>query len=217
MKKLLLSIMLVLGIATSGWATTYDFSYYLTVPNSGLSVATGPYASIGINLNGTGTVATFDVLAEPGFSLVNGKMFDINTSAAATVSSIVETAQPGFNVETPTVTYNGNPHVSDFGKFNIWISNPTASNLISELTFSLNRTSGSWSSASDVLSVNGTGYFSAGHIAINNMFDTEGSRITGFAGNGEPPTVPEPGTLLLLGGGLFGLAVYGKRRMNRES
>lgn len=30
-----------------------------------------------------------------------------------------------------------------------------------------------------------------------------------------PPSVPEPGTLLLLGGGLLSLAVFGKRRMNR--
>lgn len=31
-------------------------------------------------------------------------------------------------------------------------------------------------------------------------------------GNGTPP-IPEPGTILLLGGGLLGLALYGKRRM----
>lgn len=32
-------------------------------------------------------------------------------------------------------------------------------------------------------------------------------------GSSSPPAVPEPGTLLLLGGGLLGLAVYGRRRM----
>lgn len=32
-----------------------------------------------------------------------------------------------------------------------------------------------------------------------------------------PAPVPEPGTMMLLGFGMLGLAVYGKRRMNRES
>jgi hypothetical protein len=29
--------------------------------------------------------------------------------------------------------------------------------------------------------------------------------------------VPEPGTMMLLGIGMLGLAVYGKRRMNKEA
>lgn len=32
-----------------------------------------------------------------------------------------------------------------------------------------------------------------------------------------PPPVPEPGTVMLFGLGLFGLAVFGKRKMNRET
>lgn len=53
-----------------------------------------------------------------------------------------------------------------------------------------------------------------------------GLHVQGFASGGSesfidtPSTVspvPEPGTMLLLGTGLLGLAVYGKRRMNREA
>jgi hypothetical protein len=32
-----------------------------------------------------------------------------------------------------------------------------------------------------------------------------------------PAAVPEPGTMMLLGMGMLGLAVYGKRRMNKEA
>jgi hypothetical protein len=38
-----------------------------------------------------------------------------------------------------------------------------------------------------------------------------------YSHDAEATPVPEPGTMLLLGTGLLGLAVYGKRRMNRES
>ncbi|MFZ4858812.1 MAG: PEP-CTERM sorting domain-containing protein [Desulfuromonadaceae bacterium] len=39
----------------------------------------------------------------------------------------------------------------------------------------------------------------------------------GELGGNTPPVVPEPGTMVLLGFGMLGLAVYGKRRMNREA
>jgi hypothetical protein len=41
------------------------------------------------------------------------------------------------------------------------------------------------------------------------------SQLTAYGDNGTAP-VPEPGTMVLLGFGLLGLAIYGKRRMNKE-
>lgn len=40
------------------------------------------------------------------------------------------------------------------------------------------------------------------------------STLTVYGDNGSAP-VPEPGTMVLLGAGLMGLAVFGKRRMNK--
>jgi PEP-CTERM motif len=41
------------------------------------------------------------------------------------------------------------------------------------------------------------------------------STLTAYGDNGTAP-VPEPGTMVLLGFGLLGIAIYGKRRMNKE-
>ena len=55
----------------------------------------------------------------------------------------------------------------------------------------------------------GGNLFAAVHIG--SIGENDDSLWVG-AGNGTPP-IPEPGTILLLGGGLLGLALYGKRRM----
>jgi hypothetical protein len=53
----------------------------------------------------------------------------------------------------------------------------------------------------------GTGY------TINNV--GKFSHVNEFGSGGTPPPVPEPGTVMLLGFGMLGLVVYGKRRMNK--
>jgi len=42
------------------------------------------------------------------------------------------------------------------------------------------------------------------------------SQLTAYGDDGSAP-VPEPGTMVLLGFGMLGLAIYGKRRMNKDS
>lgn len=44
----------------------------------------------------------------------------------------------------------------------------------------------------------------------------DGIEISHFTGYGHNAPVPEPGTMVLFGAGLLGLAIFGKRRMDKE-
>ena len=46
---------------------------------------------------------------------------------------------------------------------------------------------------------------------VDGVYQSSGT-VTGAVGNDRPAPVPEPSTVLLLGGGLFGLAWYGRKR-----
>ena len=46
---------------------------------------------------------------------------------------------------------------------------------------------------------------------VDGVYQSFGT-VTGAVGNDRPAPVPEPSTVLLLGGGLFGLAWYGRKR-----
>ena len=58
------------------------------------------------------------------------------------------------------------------------------------------------------------GKFGVGISPLFGDFVLASSSLTAYGDNGSAP-VPEPGTMMLLGAGLLGLAVYGKRRMNK--
>jgi hypothetical protein len=66
----------------------------------------------------------------------------------------------------------------------------------------------------------GTGVAAGDYLAFTytNWNTINGSVLTGFSfkvNGGDPPAVPEPSTLLLLGSGLLGLVGYGRKRMKK--
>jgi len=76
---------------------------------------------------------------------------------------------------------------------------------------------------SSVTNITSTALYGTGTLHGTGFDATEGSfALTTQAGGGTlsfsaTSTVPEPGTMVLLGAGILGLAVYGKRRMNKEA
>jgi hypothetical protein len=85
-------------------------------------------------------------------------------------------------------------------------------------TFYLDKSvlSGTYTAVSISSDHNGSGHGSGDHSGCDH---SSGDNHSGDDHNCNPNVtpVPEPGTMMLLGIGMFGLAVFGKRRMNKEA
>lgn len=220
---LMLSVVLVLLIAVSATADTINFD--LNVPNTALSIFTGPYAKVTVNwTNSTHATITFDSYTGGAviYLLGDGSSAAVNVNGTFTLDT--QSGTNSFAGFTPgAFTDAGSENVSDFGTFNQTIRdhdgfNNTATEIILNLIAS---GSTSWASASDVLVANGEGFTAAAHIfPWGGAYDTNNKPInnfgtdTGFAGNGTP--IPEPATMLLLGSGLIGLAGFARKRFRKD-
>jgi hypothetical protein len=103
-----------------------------------------------------------------------------------------------------------------FGNFNLSIDDFDGyTHSASTISFDLTDNSGTWASASNVLALNGNGYDAAAHVFVTTApaNASNGALATGFAGNGTtpPPSVPEPGTLALLGSAILMLGMIRMR------
>jgi hypothetical protein len=195
MKKLLLGMLLVLGMTTSGWASTAH--YDLTQPG-GLNYGT-------VDISYSGTTASFDVKTATGYMMGDGGMFDFNVAGGAVLGAVSNIVESPANSQTVSVILDSISPVNGWGHFNTEIENGNFSDKIGELTFNL---TGTWANAASILMANDDGRNVAAHIY------SIGSGNTFYVTDGSSPPVPEPGTLMLLGAGFLGLAVYGKRRMH---
>jgi len=213
MKKVLLIIMLMLVIASSTWAipitgtgTLGDFSGSFTY-----SFTNDTSASIVVNLTNTSPVANGGYLTAFAFNNPN------NSITGATLSS----TSPNFGlIGTPDFdnTISGSP----FGDFDAgastggsWLGggNPTTGIAVGSsetFTFSLSGSGLSGLTTQDFIneltsSPSGQNYWFAARFR---GFTNEGSDKVPADEN--PPIIPEPTTILLLGSGLLGL--FGLRK-----
>jgi hypothetical protein len=203
------------------------FTRTISVPNSSLSGFTGPYATVTVTTpspNSTTATVAFTSLTNGGFIYLmgDGGAANLNVNAASFALGAV-TESNSISGFTPSFANNTPGTVDGLGTFNLSLNNNNGfTDSATSIGFTLTNTSGTWASAGDVLAGNASGFGAGIHgfaCAQPGCSTTSEATATGFAGDAVTPlpSVPEPGTLGLLGVGVAGLGYLRWRRRGAES
>src|SRR4029077_15220153 len=129
----------------------------------------------------------------------------VNVNAASWTLGTIIGLNAGIGFSPGPFSDAGSQNVDGFGIFNQTIDSFAGFTHSSDsVSFTLSDTSGTWTSAANVLIANSHGLLAAAHIFVTEFpaDASNGALATGFAGNG---TVPEPGTVSLVALGVLGL------------
>lgn len=174
----------------------------ITIDYSAISSYPEPYASVLVNeIDTTHATITFTADSTGGYTyLLSSPGVNVNASTF-TVNSLFYFTQKSGNKE------------GGFGNFNLVLDTGSGfPKAVGSLSFNVVDTSGTWASASDVLTPNGGGSEAAAHIYVLSSPNATSALITGFAGNETTTDVPDGGaTALLLGAALTGIGLLRRK------
>jgi hypothetical protein len=209
-----LAVIGAMGIWATPQANADIIDFDLGAGNSAISGFSGPYAQVEVNLTSSTTATiTFTSLTSGGniYLMGDGGTVGVNVNAASWSVSGLSSSNGGTGFSASQIANAGAKNEDGFGSFNQTFDSFDGFTHSSDtVSFTLTDTSGTWSSASSVL----TG--AAAHIFVTSSpaNASNGALVTGFAAVPEPTTVVA-GLLLLLPLGASTIRVM--RRGNRSA
>lgn len=215
MKKLKYFAPILIAIACFGLqqAKADIISFDLGTGNAALFGFPGPYAHVVVDRS-TSTTATitFTSLTNSGniYLMGDGGTVGVNVNAASWTVGSLTASNGGTGFSASQIASAGAGNLDGFGSFNQTFDSFDGFTHSSDtVSFILTNTSGTWASASAVLTGNALGFTAGAHIFVtaSPANANNSALVTGFATNGTPG-VPDGGaTVMLLGAALGALGM----------
>jgi hypothetical protein len=210
------SMALAFAVPSGAYADTIDLS--LNTGNTAIAGYPGPYGDASINLTSSTTaLITFTSNSSGGYLFGDGGSADLNVNGTYTLGAVTVTGLTGFS---PSYKNNTPGTADGFGYFSLSLNlNDGYAGAANTISFTITDTSGTWTTAADVLTPNSNGNDVAAHIFVCGL--TSGvcnagvdALATGYAT--AVSAVPEPSTWGMMLLGFLGLGFAFRHQSRRK-